>query len=229
MSDGLVFAICAEGGLRELVTGRVGRPSDKGLRGSINGLGFNQMATWSGYGSTCIFPAPRKAYSALSIVGQISNVTGKTSYAGFFGSVNSAITATGKFDLYDNNATTSMSAVQLYYNLHGDAWNTTKTVYIASTASTNAFPLWQGNRVLSASWDKDQNSGFGRAFYDGVEVARTGGTAFTGVSDWTQATGPEYLLFPTFTGAGNFMYLFERSLTPEDHLKLARNPRQLIM
>ena len=230
LTRNLVFAIHGEAGYRELVSGKAAfRPGLDGMRGSVNGAAFNKVQPWGSYSNVTLFEAPRKSYSAFTIVGQHSNVSEKQGYTGFMGAVQSNLTADGKLNLWDNNSGTSMTAVTLMFQVPGSAWNSSYTVYSSTTTYTNAFPIWQGNKVYSASWDKDANSGYGRCFYDGVEITRSGGSANTGVSNWTQSSAPAYLFVGgTFTGAANFLYIFDRALTPEEHLSIARNPSQLI-
>lgn len=112
---------------------------------------------------------------------------------------------------------------ELGFNIHGSGWNTQTKVFDGQAPVS----LIGQPRTIVVKWSAFENSGYGRAWVDGVEVARTGGSPQTSVSLGTAETsGGDYGTDQNGSGISVFAE-FREALSDDEIVSLSRNPWQL--
>jgi len=107
--------------------------------------------------------------------------------------------------------------------IHGDVWGSSENVF----SGTSPVTLVGLPRVILVKWSKDLASGYGRAFIDGLEIARAGGSPLTSVSNRTLSTAQDYIgTNQNVSGVGLFI-AFSTYLSDEDTFSLLYNPWQI--
>jgi len=107
--------------------------------------------------------------------------------------------------------------------IHGGAWGSSEIVF----SGTSPVTLVGLPRVILVKWSKDLASGYGRAFIDGLEIARAGGSPLTSVSNRTFSSAQDYIgTNQNVSGVGLFI-AFSTYLSDEDTFSLLYNPWQI--
>ncbi len=111
------------------------------------------------------------------------------------------------------------------YGISSNTWNSGTTVFIG----TSPVSLVGKPRTLATVWDKAKNSGYGRAFVDGIEISRTGGTPQTVNSDRTLSSTAN-TVGPYQQESGTTAFLaFSESLSDGEIIWLSANPGRVCL